>query len=92
MEALGAGTPMVGTAVGGIPDLIRRPELGLVVPPEDPQALAHALVQALRTRWSPETILEEARSYEWSTIAERYLGVYRSTLGLPEKEKEWPAT
>jgi glycosyltransferase involved in cell wall biosynthesis len=46
MEAMAAGLPVVSTAVGGVPELVRAGETGLLVPSEDAGALAQAL-QAL---------------------------------------------
>jgi glycosyltransferase involved in cell wall biosynthesis len=46
MEATAAGRPFLATAVGGVKDLW-RPEMGRLVAPEDPQALAAALVEAI---------------------------------------------
>ena len=46
MEAMAAGLPVVSTAVGGVPELVREGETGLLVPSEDAGALARA-VQAL---------------------------------------------
>ncbi len=46
MEAMAAGLPVVSTAVGGVPELVRHGETGLLVPSEDRDALAGAL-QAL---------------------------------------------
>jgi glycosyltransferase involved in cell wall biosynthesis len=46
MEAMAAGLPVVSTAVGGVPELVREGETGLLVPSEDAGALARAL-QAL---------------------------------------------
>jgi glycosyltransferase involved in cell wall biosynthesis len=46
MEAMAAGLPVVSTAVGGVPELVREGETGLLVPSEDAGALAQAL-QAL---------------------------------------------
>ena len=46
MEAMAAGLPVVSTAVGGVPELVRDGETGLLVPSEDAGALARA-VQAL---------------------------------------------
>jgi glycosyltransferase involved in cell wall biosynthesis len=43
LEAMAGGLPVVGTRVGGIPELVVDGETGFVVPPEDPRALAAAL-------------------------------------------------
>jgi glycosyltransferase involved in cell wall biosynthesis len=45
VEAMALGLPVVGTRVGGIADVIVDGECGFVVPPEDPGALADALVE-----------------------------------------------
>lgn len=51
MEAMAAGLPTVATRVGGIPDLIQNQKNGIIVPPEDPLAIATAL----------QTLLEDPR-------------------------------
>lgn len=44
MEAFAAGLPVVATRVGGLPQQVREGKQGLLVPPADPSALAHAIV------------------------------------------------
>ena len=48
MEYMDAGLPVVGTRVGGVPDLIDEGVEGLLVPRRDPAALAAALARLLR--------------------------------------------
>ena len=47
LELLSCGTPTIATDVGGNPEALRGGELGLLVPPRDPQALAGALNRLL---------------------------------------------
>lgn len=48
LEAMAVGVPSVGTAIGGVPELIDDGVTGYVVPPKDERALADALVRMLR--------------------------------------------
>jgi glycosyltransferase involved in cell wall biosynthesis len=47
LEAMAAGLPVVATNAGGLPELVQDAETGLLVPPEDPPALADALRKLL---------------------------------------------
>jgi glycosyltransferase involved in cell wall biosynthesis len=47
LEAMGAGLPIVGTAVGGVPEAVESGRTGLLVPPESPRELADALALLL---------------------------------------------
>lgn len=46
LESFALGRPLVATAVGGTPSVVRDGDTGWLVPPEDPAALADALVAA----------------------------------------------
>jgi glycosyltransferase involved in cell wall biosynthesis len=73
MEAFSRGRPVIGTAAGGIPDLVRPEQNGLIVEPGHPEQLAHALVRALSDRSLAERLaagaLEDGRRAEWSPEA-----------------------
>lgn len=43
LEAMGAGCPIVASAVGGIPEVVRDGTDGMLVPAKDPKALAQAI-------------------------------------------------
>lgn len=45
MEAMCMGVPIVATASGGVPELVRHDETGILVTPGDPEALRNALVR-----------------------------------------------
>jgi glycosyltransferase involved in cell wall biosynthesis len=47
LEAMAAGLPVVATSVGGVPELVRHAETGLLVPAGDAPALAHAIAALL---------------------------------------------
>jgi len=47
LEAMAVGLPVVATRVGGIPEMLDHGRLGLLVPPEDPEALATGLQRVL---------------------------------------------
>ncbi len=80
LEAMAAGLPVVGTDIGGTREIVKRPELGTIVPPGDADALARALSSALRATWDRSLIRVEARKYNWGRIAGQYLEVYREAV------------
>ena len=45
VEALAAETPVIATAVGGVPEIVQSGVNGILVPPRDPDALAAAMAR-----------------------------------------------
>ena len=68
LEALASGRPVVATAVGGVPELVTDAN-GLMVPPDDPLALAAALAAALQRVWDPELLRATVPSLSWGDMA-----------------------
>jgi glycosyltransferase involved in cell wall biosynthesis len=50
IEAMAMKVPVVASAVGGIPEIIENGVSGVLVPPEDPQALADAVIRLIRDK------------------------------------------
>ena len=61
MEAMLAGCPVIGTIVGGIPDIIHHQDTGLLVPPGDKQKLADAISQIID---NPEKTAQRVKNAE----------------------------
>jgi glycosyltransferase involved in cell wall biosynthesis len=50
LEASACGLPIAATTAGGIPEIVRDGESGLLAPPRDPEALAGAILRLLEDR------------------------------------------
>ncbi len=61
VEAMSAGIPVVATKVGGIPEIVRHEETGLLVPPGDVGAMAEAIEQLLQDRERAKAFGERGR-------------------------------
>src|SRR4051812_9155943 len=70
VEAMAAGAPVVATAVSGIPELIEDEVNGLLVPPDDPHALADALLRLHADRALAQRLTSNGKS----TVAARFDG------------------
>ncbi len=82
VEALACGTPVVATASGGPQDIVRD-DVGVLVPPENPGALAEAIDGVLknRNRFDSEALRAYAiQRFGWQSIADRIEAVYRDLL------------
>ncbi|MCS5696345.1 glycosyltransferase family 4 protein [Desulfofundulus thermocisternus] len=61
LEAMAAGKPVVATRVGGLPEIVLDGETGLLVPPQDPRALAQAIEHLLLKRKEAEEMGQRGR-------------------------------
>ena len=80
-EAMSYGIPCVGTTVQAIPEILDHGKAGLLVAPEDPQALAQALIALLRRRPGPAARRCWRRRVQsellWDHVAERMVPAAR---------------
>jgi len=74
LEAMASGLPIVGTSVGGIPDLVNEGRCGWLCAPTDPQSLANALLAAAQTT-APERVAmgERGRAHAQSAYSDQQM-------------------
>jgi glycosyltransferase involved in cell wall biosynthesis len=80
LEAMANAVPVVATRVGGIPELVDD-ESGILVPPDDPAALARAFERVLasedlRTSLARGGVRRVEQHFEVHAIARRVVAVY----------------
>ena len=85
MEYMAAGRPCVVTDVGGCGELIRHEQNGLLVPSENPSALAESIVDLLEYPDRAERFAAAARrdimeEYEAATLANRWCEIYENVF------------
>jgi glycosyltransferase involved in cell wall biosynthesis len=84
IEAMAAGTPVIASSVGGLADVVVDGTGGLLVPPDDPEALRTAIRrlasdEALRTRLG-RTAAEHAKRYRAELVVEEVEQMYSRAL------------
>jgi glycosyltransferase involved in cell wall biosynthesis len=94
VEGLRAGVPIVATDVGGIGEVVRDGDTGLLVPPADPGALAAAVDRILADTGLAAGLRARARgaavAYAWDGLAARVAAVYAEVA--PEPAPRRPIT
>ena len=85
LEALACGVPIVGFDVGGIPEIVREGETGLLVPAKDVAGLRAAITSVVenkdaRVRMSEAGRRDAVANYGLEIQARRYLELYTELL------------
>jgi glycosyltransferase involved in cell wall biosynthesis len=81
IEAIACGLPLVVTNVPGNMDIVKDNGCGIIVKAKNPDEIArgltHLLEHPLEYALYKRRALERAPAYDWTTIADRYIEVYR---------------
>jgi teichuronic acid biosynthesis glycosyltransferase TuaC len=80
LEALACGTPAVATAVGGIPDELANPRLGLLLAERSAQSAANGLTAALSRTWDRNTLSVAMQQRSWATTAGQVARILDNTV------------
>jgi len=85
IEAMAVGTPVIATAVGGVPEIIEHEKNGILVPPRDPATLAESTISLLEDPKNRARIGEQERAtvnakYTPEVVGPKVLEIYNSIL------------
>ncbi|MDB5238938.1 MAG: hypothetical protein JWO00_273 [Candidatus Parcubacteria bacterium] len=90
VEAMASGRPIIGSNIGGIPQLIDDGKNGLLVAPGDEAALEQAIEKVLTDKKLASTFAErslvKAREFNWAIQVEKYQNLFKEILKVKSKK------
>ena len=96
-EALACGVPVIGTDAGGLPEVVRQGETGVLCPPGDVEQMAEAAVEILsnRDRWremSTRGASDARERFSLDEIVAEYEAFYEYALSSPSTPDRRPSS
>lgn len=93
-EAMAAGVPVIATSAGAVPEVVAPPEGGILISPDDPAALADAVLALVEDPARRVALSRSARRsaarFSWDTVAEQHLGFLEEIAGRRGGAGPWP--
>ena len=85
LESLSSGTPIIGSNIGGIPDIIRDNETGLLVEQKNSKEIAIAVKKILKDKNFARKLVKNGQNfiktnYSWDSVSYRFKKVYSVIL------------
>ena len=86
LEALASGTPVIGTNVGGLPEVVRNGDTGVLCGVGDIDGMASAAVELLKDERNWKAMSERAaedtrQRFAMDDVVQRYEALYKATIG-----------
>lgn len=92
LEALASGVPVVSTNVGGVPYLVEHQKTAMLVPAQNPEAMASAILSLIDDRAKARAMMtagiSSVQQYTWPNVRDRLFGVYEGVLTKPSGSGE----
>ncbi|WP_220719050.1 glycosyltransferase [Agarivorans litoreus] len=78
LEAMAAGTPVLATKVGGIPEVMDTRCCGVLIAPKSSSAVAEGLELILDKQWDKQAIKQHASQFSWSLNQQQFLAMLKN--------------
>lgn len=85
LEASAVGIPVIGSGIGGIPEIVINNRTGILVPPNDEHALTQALTELLKSKQKRIDFGQNGRKfvkaeYQWENNLQKLIQSYHTLL------------
>ncbi len=88
LEAMAASKPVIASNTGGVPEIVQNNQTGILVPPENIEALSTAMKSLANNPNLRQQLgqagRQRAESFDWQKIADQYLAIYHQIV-QPQK-------
>jgi glycosyltransferase involved in cell wall biosynthesis len=93
LEAMACGVPVIGTAAGGLPEVVEDGRSGFLRPVGDVAGMASSALALLRdpemwSRFSQDARRRAEQEFPEEKMVDRYRAIYERTLAAPQIEKQ----
>jgi glycosyltransferase involved in cell wall biosynthesis len=90
LEAMNAGNPVIASATGAIPEIVKDRENGLLFAKDDYNELANGIIEILTNENLRNALvrggIETANSYDWHSAAEQTIDLFNAVIQESEME------
>ncbi len=92
LESMACGTPVVASDVGGVPEIITRPECGRIMRDRTPEALAAAVLALRAAPPARQAVRAYAEGFGWAETARAQATLYAGVVSGFSAERGRPVT
>jgi len=90
LESFAAGVPVVVSDTGGLPEVVRDRQTGIVTRVNDPDSLAEGIIEVLQNPEFAQQLAQKAKEdllerFSWQQLAQQTLAVYEQVIACSQK-------